>query len=89
MNQNDFYWALLQRKLSFILSEYTFKLFILVGFLVDVQQFSCILDKFEVWISYDQAVCNIFDQVFCLIFKMEFNPLPDLLNTEFNNYWLN
>ena len=26
---------------------------------------------------------DIFDRVFCLIFKMEFNTLPDLLNTGF------
>ena len=40
--------------------------------------------KFEVWVSCE-AVWEIFDQ-FCFsvwFFKMEFNPMPDLLNTRF------
>ena len=47
------------------LSEYTLKLFNLEGFLEHIQQFSRLLDKFEVWISCE-AVCDIFDQFFYL-----------------------
>ena len=69
------------------LSEYTIKLFNLAGFLVHDQQFSRLLDKFDVWVSCE-AVWDIFYflisfSVWC--FKMEFNPLPHLLNTEFTN----
>ena len=46
------------------LSEYTIKLFNLAGFLVHVQQFSRLLDKFEVCVSCE-AVWEIFDQFFC------------------------
>ena len=49
------------------LSEYTLKLFNLAGFLAHVQQFSLLLDKFEVWVSCE-AVCNIFYWFLCLIF---------------------
>ena len=49
------------------LSEYTIKLFNLAGFLAHVKQFSRLLDKFEVWVSCE-AVWDIFDQFFCLIF---------------------
>ena len=56
---------LLQQKLSFI-KVYT-QLFDLAGFLAHVQQFSRLLDKFEVWVSCE-ALCDIFDQFFCLIF---------------------
>ena len=58
------------------------QVFNLAGFLAHVQQFSRLFDKFEVLVSCE-AVWGIFDQFFCLIFKMEFNPLPDLLNTGF------
>ena len=66
------------------LSEYIFKLFILAGF------FGACLEifppfkqvKFEVWVSRE-ALCDIFDRFYVWFFKMEFNPLPDLLNTEF------
>ena len=37
------------------LSEYTIKLFNLAGFLVHVQQFSHLLDKFEVWVSCESV----------------------------------
>ena len=49
------------------LSEYTLKLFNLAGILAHVQQLSRLLDKLEVWVSCE-AVCDIFDQFFCLIF---------------------
>ena len=49
------------------LSENTIKLFNLAGFLVHVQQFSRLLDKFEVWVTCE-AVWDIFSQFFCLIF---------------------
>ena len=52
----------------------------LVGFSAHVQKFSRLLNKFEVWVSCE-AVCDIFNRFFCLIFKIEFNPLQDLQNT--------
>ena len=65
------------------LSEYIVKVFNLEGLILAyVQQFSRLLDKFEVWISCE-AVCDIFDQFSVLLFKVEFNSLPDLLNTGF------
>ena len=70
LNQMNFIELLLQRKLPFI-RVHTLKLFNLAGFLAHVQQFSSLLDKFEVWVSCE-AVCDIFEQV-----------LPDLLNTGF------
>ena len=36
-------------------------------FLAHVQQFSRLLDMFDVWVSCE-AVCDIFDQFFWLIF---------------------
>ena len=75
-----FFELLLQRKLS----EYdTLKLFSLAGFLVQVQQFSRLLGKFEVWVSYE-AVCNIFDQFFCLILLNEIQSFARL--TEYRIY---
>ena len=79
MNQNEFYWTFTQAKVVIYQSIHASGL---AGFLTHVQQFSRLLDKFEVWVSCG-AVCDIFDQLFCLIFKMELNPLPDLLNTGF------
>ena len=35
-----------------------------------VQQFSYLLNKFEVWVSFE-AVCNILDRFFSLIFQNE------------------
>ena len=64
------------------LSESTIKSFNLAGFLAHVQQFSRLLDKFEVWVSCE-AVCDNFDQFFCLIFLNGIQSLPDLLNTRF------
>ena len=62
------------------LSEYKLKLFNLAGFLAHVQQFFCLLDKFEVWVSCEATFLINFSVWF---FKIEFNPLPDLLNTGF------
>ena len=64
------------------LSEYTLNLFNLAGFLAHVQQFSRLLDNFQVWVSCE-AACSILHQFFCLSFKMESNPLPDLLKPGF------
>mgnify|MGYP001800532937 CR=1 FL=1 len=40
------------------------------------------LNKFEILVSCE-ALCNIFDQFSVWFFKLEFNPLPDLMNTRF------
>ena len=56
---------LLQRKLSFI-RVYN-QVIQFGGFLVHAQQFSRLLDKFEVWVSCE-AVWDIFNQFCCLIF---------------------
>ena len=58
---------LLQRKLSFIR---VYMQVIWWGFLAHVQQFSYLLNKFEVWVSFE-AVCNILDRFFSLIFQNE------------------
>ena len=52
---------------SWHLSQYTLKLFNLASVLAHVQQFSRLLKKLEVWVSCE-AVCDIFDQFYCLIF---------------------
>ena len=41
-----------------------------------------LLNKFEVWVSCE-ALCDIFYRFFVWFYKMEFNTLPDLLNTGF------
>ena len=75
---NDFYWAFYSRE-SCHLSKHTLKLFNLAGSLAHVQQFSRLLDKFEVWVKQFVTFLISFSVWF---FKMEFSPLPDLLHTK-------
>ena len=60
--------------------EYTFKLVNSTGFSAHVQK---IFPPFkQVWsLGFLWSIMRHFDRFFCLIFKMEFNPLPDLLNS--------
>ena len=65
-NQNNFNWAFTPAKIALcqsIQSSY----WIWRAFWAHVQQFSRLLDKFEVWVSCE-AVWDIFNQFFCLIF---------------------
>ena len=79
-NQNDFYWVFTP---------------------AEVVLYQSIQSSYLIWRAFDvrpvnfppfskvrvscEVVWGIFDQLFCLIFKMEFNPLPDLVNTGFIN----
>ena len=56
------------------------------GFLTHVQKFSRLLKKFEVCVSWE-AVCNIFDRFFCLIFWNGFQPLARFTEYWIYNYW--
>ena len=47
-----------------------------------VQKFSRLLNKFEVWVSWE-AVCDILFGFSVWFFRMEFKHLPYLLNTGF------
>ena len=62
-NQNDYYWAFTPVKVVIYQSIHSK----LVGFLAHVHKFSRLLYKFEVWVSCE-AVCNVFDQFFSLVF---------------------
>ena len=67
MNQNGIYWTNTTVKVVIYQSINASDL---AGFMAHVQQFFRHLDKFEVWVSCE-AVCNIFDQFFCLFFFLE------------------
>ena len=82
---NDFYWVLLQRKLSLI-RVYTQVNYLIWRVWAHVQQFYRLLDKFEVWIScWCEAVCNIFDQFFCLIYGIQ--PFARFTEYRIYNNW--
>ena len=75
------YWAFTPAKLKLSLSEYKLKLFNLTGFLTHVQQFSRLLNKFEVGFLVKQFATFFIGSSVCF-FKMKFNPFPDVLNTK-------
>ena len=54
----------------------------MAAFLAHFQQFSRLFDKFEVWVSCE-AVATFLIGYSVWFFKMELNPLPDLLNIRF------
>ena len=80
MNQNDFYRAFTPAKVVIYQSTHASDL---AGFLVHVQKISRLLNKFEVWVSCE-AVCNIFDRFFSLIFQNEIQSFARI--TEYRIY---
>ena len=72
MNQNDFNLAFTPAKVVLYKSVHS-SYIIWRAFWAHVQQFPRLLDKFEVWVSCE-AVCDIFNQFFCLIFLNGIQP---------------
>ena len=85
MSQNDFFEPLILRQLSFIrvYTQLIWQAFLHIA--LNTPKFLSLLNKFEAWFScvqLQQFVMFMFGLSFWFL-KMEYNPLPDLLNTIF------